>query len=858
MARRSLGGAAVRTLLVVAFVAAGGGMALGQQGWTHSGVSTLGSESHVRTRGVAAGYSATVAHVGEYWGQLLQGPPPATMVGWPTVSTAAFLEVRPLNGTPSLDVFVDMGNHSNLHFAASLGAVAFNAFPRESGGGNPNLFAAGWFEGDIGRSRDGGPIEPLDLFSPECDGRDAFVISVPLDGVPGIRRRALYGPGNNEALAIASGPPCSSNATVQAGCRVDQDLIVVGGYFHQELNYSGSSPLLGTSCYEPSQGSPCDRRQVGPCFSSGFAVLLNQFLDPRGALGLTSTAGNVRIHAVAMDRAQDLYVAGSFQGNASAMNFNPHGHWFGPSAYWGGTELFVAKYTTMVDTNRAVDHFALEWLYTLPRSGNATVTSLAIAPDGTLFACGYVEDAIMTMSSGVTTSGPCLLPRPQREIWIARFDSDPLLATPYHNAPQWSHIIGSVGDEAAYGIALDAWQRPVITGSFGYERCNDPTAAYNLDFNPVWNQQFVLTTAGGHDAFVAGFDRDGTFREAFRTGGAWNEQGNSIAIAPAVDFGMHIGGYFGSLYAPGLDINQQFQYLVDFDPGTGASWAGTYGNTESFVSTFTPTPPASATIQLSLVIEGLESYNSPSEWDIVQQAYAQLLSDPDVLPADGTVALNVVLYEDIARDVIPWTLITQSSRDLFVGAFKALQPVAGQTVNYFDAGMVQAAQSIVGSGVNACWRYMHVHVENYDFQREEIYRDARDTSILLGVDQINGLALMGGINPRDKLFDNVIRSSADHPLAWPNARVAFAGEVSVQWRYSLNALLPQLHVFLQRQTRCPGDFNRDGSTDSVDWTDFETAILMFEDYADWNRDGQWSVLDEEDFAASHSVQCPCP
>jgi hypothetical protein len=829
-------------------------MVMAQSGLVHKEVTSLGSASAARARGVAASFGGGFAHCGDYLGQLVRGLPPGTNVGQHSGPLlGAYLEVHTPGIAPALFTFVD-GPHPGTG-AASLAAATFESYPRERRTlagellASP-LVAVGWHVNDV--QHPGGLVE-----NSICGSRDVLIALVQDAHVPQIVAQTFVGPGDDEALAVAVGPPCDTHHAILSTCKTHLDLMAIGGVFEDSL-------LVGSILLQHPLGCFTECVQTASCYTGGFAVLAQRLGFPGvfGALPLTSTTGNVRINAVAIDRNQDLFIAGSFEGSASALNFNPQGSQaVGPIAYWGGTELFVAKYTLIVDHNQQFFRLELEWVYTLPWPGASAAMALAVAPDGTLYAAGYLAEWPNTsMMAAVPPIQPpvCAVPPPPRDIWVAKFNTGNLPA-PFRKAPEWQHIIGGHGDEAAFGVALDAYQRPTITGLFGYDRCFDPTPTYSLNVNPLGNPPFVLVSPGGYDAFVIGFNQNGTLREAFRTGGVWNEQGNAVAYSPINDFALHIAGAFGHWHAPGPNNLYQFNYEVDFDPGLGVALAGTYGKADAFVNQLKLGTPEAATIQLSLVIEGAQDFTPPGDdWSIVRSGYLNFLADTAAIPRDGTVAVNVVMYEKTASDVVPWTLYTADSAPLFTAAFEALLPVPGQAATALDAGIDRAALSMRESGVLACWRVIHMHVESFIWDRREDYAAARDAALdpdpLTGtVNQINAIGLAPNVT-RIGLETYVIGSTADTV----SGRVGFVGMVADGWRQMPAGFLSELSVFFRRQSVCPGDFNRDGIVDAQDESAFEQAFLLGQDYADWNRDGLLTLQDFLDFEASFQVPCPCP
>jgi hypothetical protein len=833
----------------------------------HREVKALGSTAaSMQGRAVAVNEIGAYAHGGFYHGQLLRGEPPGTPVGLPaTAHTGGFIEIfHPLLNGHYVYTFVSdtlVPENVGSAYIAALAADPHHAqdyLSHES-----YFFGAGWHRNHImWNSLTSNQPLPLAI-TPET--RDVLVVRAKApwgapnwpNWTPHVIGSGFHGPGDDEARAIAMGPRCGRfQGDLPCKAWLTREVLAVGGVFQFDLQVRSETPTQpGIILNVPQPPPPAINHSLG-----GFVVLmLEHDLGVFGALGLASLAGNVEVNAVAIDREYNVYVAGSF--STQHVDFNPQGSTpFGPQLYWGGTELFVAKYILHVDAGTGdYEALRLEWLHTLPRIGASAATALAVAPDGTLYAAGYVpDDQAATMSGGEPSPPdalPCSPPPPKRNIWLARFDPRPLPA-PYHNPPTWYHVIGGHEDEAALGIALDAWHRPVITGFFGIPRCNKAPVSYSLDFNPSTSQQFILTTAGGYDSFVARYNWDGTFHEAFRTGGDWNEVGSAIAVRPMDDFGIYQAGYFGHPFAPGVDGSNQFQYQVDFDPGPSAALAGTYGGADAFLNIIEPAAPASATIHLSIVIDG--STNGTVEWAIVRESYLDAISDPAIIPpAAGSVAVNIVFFSQTAHIVVPSTLVTSDTLPMFIAAFEAARPATfhGSTVPHL--GVAVAAESMRTSGTDSCWRIMHVIMRReppwwFGWEAVEEARDAALTPDPSGfhVNQINGLGMLPEV-PRWRLIEHLIGSSAP-------GSVAFAAEVDANWPSIPAFLRERVELFLRRETRCPGDFNRDGYVDANDLSQFTAALAAHEIYADWNFDGLFNGDDLDAFNDSWAVPCPCP
>lgn len=705
---------------------------------------------------------------------------------------------------------------------------------------------AGWFRGDVMGSEYflGSPLEA------EGSTSDVIVASVAHPESSPSQQKQIYwatkftGAGNNEALAIASGPICSTGSmqvaqASQECCVAQEDLIAVGGYYSEEM--AVKDPFNQANSKTLSTGA----------VPAGFVVLLTRDGSVRGAMSLAG-AGPVRVDSVAIDKCHNVYVAGRF--SSASTDFAPQGGIDPtPISYSGGTDIFVAKYGMVVvgTPQGTVLELQLQWLYTTGSPGDDAAMAVAVASDGAVYAAGYMEDAATSFAGMPEPIPYCPLPGPNRDIWFAAFDAT--------GALDWEHTIFGWYDEAATGLALDAFDNPTITGFFGVERCVNPTTQYMLDIAPHAQQTYILTNYGGYDGFVARYNRaDGSLHEAFRLGGEWNEKVQAVAFSPVAPWNMYHGGFFGGRFAPGPGPNE---YEVNFDPAGGTApeaTAITRGGADAFINVMSPETPQ-VVMQVSLLLDTSNSISS-SEWEIVREAYSTLLANTALVPQNGTVAMNVVLYgagPGAAREVIPWTRLTSETGPLFAARFGTLERLGGE--NYLTEGITVAAESIVGSGIVACYRIIHAMVEGLD--DETSVAAARDAAILAGIDQVNAIGLHDPNSPipftRTFLVQNVVAQSIGHPTSPP---FAFAGWVWDAWRDdppNVAELHDVLGRTLWRVSRCPGDFNEDGLVNAQDIADFQAAHSSEDPLADWDMDDNWDSFDEDFFYFSWSTSCPC-
>ncbi|HEY2882772.1 MAG TPA: hypothetical protein VGJ15_10070, partial [Pirellulales bacterium] len=137
------------------------------------------------------------------------------------------------------------------------------------------------------------------------------------------------------------------------------------------------------------------------------------------------------------------------------------------------------------------------------------------------------------------------------DIFLAKYDDNGNLL--------WQYVIGSSGDDRAYGVALDSAGNVIVTGLF----------QKTVDFNPG-SGTALLKSKGGSDIFVAKYDTGGNYLWAKSYGGT-----SSIAdIGYAVTVDSH----------DNIFVTGQFAGSVNFDPqAKKAITAKSAGNCDAFV-----------------------------------------------------------------------------------------------------------------------------------------------------------------------------------------------------------------------------------------------------------------------------------
>ncbi|MDP1725934.1 MAG: SBBP repeat-containing protein [Bacteroidota bacterium] len=139
----------------------------------------------------------------------------------------------------------------------------------------------------------------------------------------------------------------------------------------------------------------------------------------------------------------------------------------------------------------------------------------------------------------------------------------------------WAKSLGGIGNDFAHGFHVDASGNAFVIGNF----------QYISDFDPDPLVNFVLTSKGGYDMYIAKLDSLGKFVWAKQFGGTGFEAGICTVTDTA-----------GNIYASG-----NFMGTCDFDPNAGTSNLTSSSDGDIFV------------LKLNLSLVGIESINDSKQ-----------------------------------------------------------------------------------------------------------------------------------------------------------------------------------------------------------------------------------------------------
>ena len=286
------------------------------------------------------------------------------------------------------------------------------------------------------------------------------------------------------------------------------------------------------------------------------------------------------------------------------------GDFFGNLDFGGGTmtsDLFGNIFVVKLDPNG--NHL---WSHSFGDS-NESEWAFGVAADalGNVIVAGYYEGDIDLGGGTLTSAGG-------DDVFLAKFDSG--------GSHLWSQRFGGATLDHLWDVVVDSADRAVITGMFGGVidfgggtlTSTGGSDAYLAKFDTggghVWSQRFgdsgsqigrrlgcnasgdlalagsfdgavdfgggLLTSAGGHDAFVARFDSNGNHVWSQRFGDADHQIALGVAIDAADNVAItgHFEGTvdFGGGVLTSTDIRDVF--VAKFDAIGDHVWSGSYGD----------------------------------------------------------------------------------------------------------------------------------------------------------------------------------------------------------------------------------------------------------------------------------------
>ncbi len=300
---------------------------------------------------------------------------------------------------------------------------------------------------------------------PFTGGQDVFVAKYSSAGEV-LWAARIAGTGSDIALGIATDP--SGN-------------VLVTGYYSAALTVFNQGPSGSGVVTLPFSGS--GNNVFVAKYSSAGEVLW--------AARIAGTGDDVG-NAIATDPSGNVLVTGFYGAAVTVYNQGPSGSGVVTLPFTGGTDCFIAKYSSAG---------AVLWAARIASTGNDYGYAIATDSSGNVLVTGHYDAAVTVYNQGPLGSGVVTLPfTGGLDVFVAKYSSD--------GAVLWAARIAGTGtgSDQVNGIATDTSGNVLVTGNY-------QTAV------TVFNQGGTLagTTlpfTGGSDVFIAKYSPDGFITNA--------------------------------------------------------------------------------------------------------------------------------------------------------------------------------------------------------------------------------------------------------------------------------------------------------------------------------------------------------
>lgn len=633
---------------------------------------------------------------------------------------------------------------------------------------------------------------------------------------------------------------------------------VVCGGFNGTIDFDGANPGAARAT---SQGS-----------EDGFVVVLDQ------------TSGNYLAHAtfggVGVDRAfavalgpdphfspslggdlmpPKIYVCGFFTGSVS----------FGTLAAQstGGRDGFIAR----LSMSKPSDQIVLRWdrLYTF--GGPDQDVARSLSAEGVIRqTTPQMEPFIPTTFGRIAftgwTGGGSAEGRELISGALSDFDDPDFVGLGDNDfGVDWEHelVANDNTDDAGLGVAWDRLGRVVVAGQFGVERvpAGAPTTA-SASFDPAGGDS--KTTAGGWDAFIARYTSEGAYLDAAIYGGNYNDWATALAVDRSSEQ-MWVPGVFGHADA-------STSYNVGFGQSLLASCRG--GADMYWLSLERAALPVTIDTMVSIVLDTSSSMlpgEPPARYhdyfDAVKASLVRYFEEEEfTVRRTGGLAFNVVVFgTDQTQEVVPWTVIDQTTAAAFASAVRTIAPIGGGTNLW--AGVNFALDRFEASPL--------LSLTDAGDRMMLVIGDGCENSSPAGIDRAAVLARMVSLGWPAEVGGVPIGTDTDSCPGGIGVAQYYAQEVvtlsqavgASQFLYpAAGTDMPEDPTHFDYQGRkiikaltcCRADFNGNGIHDMLG-DQWAFGFLHGESHpaADLNCDGAWTALDQIEFDAFILESCPC-
>jgi hypothetical protein len=215
-------------------------------------------------------------------------------------------------------------------------------------------------------------------------------------------------------------------------------------------------------------------------------------------------------------------------------------HTYCAKAYDAAGNSTVSAYSTVTVQNSVPP--SSSWARSLGGPSTDSGRAVAVDSSGNIFVTGYFAGTASFGGTSLTSKGTY-------DMFLVKYSAAGVV--------QWAKSFGNAGSlEFPTLMAIDANNNIVVAGSFN-GTCNVGTGG--------------LTSAGGYDLFLAGYQADGTPRWSKRFGGVSDENPNGLAVNKTTGEIVLIGTFTGT---------------ADFSGGLGSPLSSYYGGQDSFLAKY--------------------------------------------------------------------------------------------------------------------------------------------------------------------------------------------------------------------------------------------------------------------------------
>ncbi|MGV9011832.1 MAG: HYR domain-containing protein [Flavobacteriales bacterium] len=352
--------------------------------------------------------------------------------------------------------------------------------------------------------------------------------------------------------------------------------------------------------------------------------------------------------------------------------------------------------TTLFSVQRVSGQMPDGWDWSNKVASNKEEFASSIATDPThnaVYTAGQVERGFSSILGGSWTS-----------LYGSNTGSDGyLVKQDLSGNVQWQVVLGAAGSDAITGVCTDVLGNVYVTGYF---------SGSNASFTGATGSSQTMSSSGGEDIFVAGYNGSGALLWKINTGGSGNDRASSICYANGQLF---VGGFYvgsptiGGFSTPTVSVGSASTthgLILGMDAATGSiSWLSTGSNSNNSAINAVATDgtkvyalgvhkgsPYTFRTSTNALTIGLSTISSSLSADIMALSaggvlsWAQAVSNPgsDQINALGVAASASALYisgSSHNNSVFPGNTVLNVSVDPHdYGYVARLSKVTGETI----------------------------------------------------------------------------------------------------------------------------------------------------------------------------------